>query len=99
MITITAIIRVKSDALAIMRDALLDVADHVSANEPDTVGFFVSQSIEDQCVFTTYERFANKAAMDQHNSCGAVADFFAIAQPILDGPVTLITADEVSFKA
>ncbi|WP_180898276.1 putative quinol monooxygenase [Martelella soudanensis] len=99
MITITAIIRVKSDALATMRDALLVVADHVRDNEPETVGFFVSQSMEDPSVFTTYERFANKAAMDRHNGCDVVADFFAVAEPILDGPVTLITADEVAFKA
>ncbi|PRX10866.1 UNVERIFIED_ORG: quinol monooxygenase YgiN [Martelella mediterranea] len=99
MITITAIIRVKKDASTTMRDALLVVADHVRAHEPETLGFFISQSMEDPCVFTTYERFANKAAMDRHNGSDVVADFFAIAEPILDGPVTLITAEEASFKA
>ena len=82
-----------------MRTALLAVAGHVRDNERETIGFFVSQSSEDPCVLTTYERFADRAAMDRHNSSAAVAEFFAIAGPILDGPVTLITADEISFKA
>ena len=98
MQTITAIIRAQRGHEATMRQALLDVADYVRANEPETIGFFVSQDIADPCVFTTYERFADKAAMDRHNNSPATARFFAIAKPILDGPVTLITAAEVAAK-
>ncbi|WP_029082582.1 MULTISPECIES: putative quinol monooxygenase [unclassified Bradyrhizobium] len=96
MITITAVIRTKSGREVTMRDALLDVAAHVAAREPDTIGFFISQSEEDPCLFTTYERFANKAAMDRHNGSAAVATFFGIAKPILDGEVMLVTSKEVS---
>jgi Antibiotic biosynthesis monooxygenase len=67
MLTITAIIRAKKGHEATMRRALLHVADHVRINEPSTVGFFVSQDGADPCVFTTYERFADQAAMDRHN--------------------------------
>jgi quinol monooxygenase YgiN len=81
-----------------MRRALLHVADHVRISEPSTVGFFVSQDASDPRVFTTYERFADQAAMDRHNASGAVARFFEIAKPILDGDVTLITAEEISAK-
>ncbi|TPW31567.1 antibiotic biosynthesis monooxygenase [Martelella alba] len=98
MITITAIIRARKEAVTTMRDALLAVAGHVRDNEPATRGFFVAQDAEDPCVFTTYERFADREAMDRHNGSEAVARFFAIAEPILDGPVTLITANELSFK-
>jgi quinol monooxygenase YgiN len=98
MLTITAIIRAKKGCDTTMRQALLDVAANVRANEPGTVGFFVSQDSSDPCVFTTYERFADKAAMDRHNGSGALAHFFSIAQPILDGTVTLITATEISEK-
>lgn len=94
MQTISAIIRVLPGKEQVMRDALLAVAAHVKANEPQTLGFFVAQGDEDPCVFTTYELFADKAAMDAHNSSEAVATFFAIAKPILDGPVTLVTAIE-----
>jgi quinol monooxygenase YgiN len=96
MITITAVIRAKSGHETTMRDALMAVAANVAANEPDTIGFFISQSEEDPCVFTTYERFADKAAMDRHNSSAVVATFFGIAKPILDGEVTLVTSREVS---
>ena len=82
-----------------MRQALLDVGAHVRANEPQTVDFFVSQDASDACVFTTYERFADQAAMDRHNGSPAVARFFGIAQPILDGPVTLVTCTELFAKA
>lgn len=98
MQTISAIIRVKPGQEAVMRDALLAVAEHVRTQEPETLGFFISQGTDDPCLFTTYERFADKAAMDKHNGSKAVAAFFAVAGPILDGPATLVIADEVSAK-
>jgi quinol monooxygenase YgiN len=98
MITITAVIRAKKGHEAALSQALLDVADHVRANEPETIGFFVSQDTSDPCLFTTYERFADRAAMDRHNGSAASTRFFAIARPILDGPVTLITGAEISAK-
>src|ERR1700745_678598 len=72
MLTITAIIRAKKGHEATMRRALLHVADHVRINEPSTVGFFIAQDVADPCVFTTYERFADQAAMDRHNGSDAV---------------------------
>jgi quinol monooxygenase YgiN len=81
-----------------MRDALLEVAENVRANEPETIGFFVSQDEKNPCVFTTYERFADRAAMDRHNSSGIVARFFGMAKPILDGDVTLVTCSELFAK-
>jgi len=98
MVTITAILRVRPGSADAMRRALLDVAANVQANEPGTVGFFISQDLSDPLAFTTYERFADQAAMDHHNGSAAVARFFGIAQPILDGPVTLLTCTEISEK-
>jgi quinol monooxygenase YgiN len=96
MLTITAVIRAKAGHEVTMRDALVAVAAHVAANEPETMGFFISQSEADPCVFTTYERFVDQAAMDRHNGSAAVATFFGIAKPIIDGDVTLVTSREVS---
>ena len=96
MITITAVIRAKAGHEATMRDALVAVAAHVAANEPETIGFFISQSETEPGLFTTYERFADKAAMDRHNGSAAVATFFGIAKPILDGEVILVTSQEIS---
>jgi len=98
MHTITAIIRARPDGAAALGAALLAVAAEVAANEPGTLGFFVSVDAEDPCVFTTYERFVDAAAMDAHNGSPAVARFFAVAAPLLDGPVTLVTAREISAK-
>jgi len=99
VLTITAIIRVKRGHERVMRDALLEVAENVHADEPETIGFFISRDLEDPCVFTTYERFVDRAAMDRHNNSEVVARFFAIAKPILDGAVTLVTSSELSAKA
>jgi quinol monooxygenase YgiN len=99
MLTITAVIRAKKGQEDTMRRALLAVADNVRLNEPNTVGFFVSQDPADPCVFTTYERFVDQAAMDAHNNSQVVAHFFGIAKPILDGDVVLVTASEISAKA
>ena len=96
MITITAVIRAKAGHEATMRDALVAVAAHVAANEPETIGFFISQSETEPGLFTTYERFADKAAMDRHNGSAAVATFFGIAKPILDGEVILVTSQDIS---
>src|SRR6266851_3569583 len=79
MLTITAVIRARKGEERALRDALLEVADNVRANEPETIGFFISQDLEDPCVFTTYERFADRAAMDRHNNSAVVARFFGIA--------------------
>ncbi len=99
MITITAIIRVRKGYEQTMAQALLEVAEHVRANEPETVGFHISQDAENPCLFATYERFTDRAAMDRHNNSSVVARFFGVAKPILDGDVTLITANEISAKA
>ncbi|MGL3208061.1 putative quinol monooxygenase [Bradyrhizobium sp. BR 1433] len=45
MLAITAIIRAKKGHEAAMRQALLDVVEHVRANEPSTVGYYVSQDV------------------------------------------------------
>jgi quinol monooxygenase YgiN len=99
MLTITAVIRAKNGHEETMRRALLDVAENVRVNEPDTISFFVSQDQANPCVFTTYERFLDQAAMDAHNNSEVVARFFGIAKPILDGDVVLVTANEISMKA
>ena len=98
MITITAIIRSKKGHEETMKMALLEVALHVNENEPDTLDFYISQDINDPSLFTTYERFATKAAMETHNGSTAVKIFFDKAQPILVGDVILVTATEISKK-
>ena len=98
MLTITAVIRTKKGHEDTMRRALLEVAENVRVNEPDTTGFFVAQDPESPRVFTTYERFIDETAMDAHNSSEVVARFFSIAKPILDGEVILVTSTEIFAK-
>ncbi len=94
MITITAVIRAKPGQAGALKAALLDVAAHVATHEPGTVDFYLSQSVADPHVLTTYERFVDEAAKDRHNGSPAVARFFEVGGPLIDGPVVLETCVE-----
>lgn len=96
MITITAIIRAKPGQETALRDALLEIAAHVAAHEPGTIGFHIAHSLEDKSIFTTYERFSDEAAKDTHNGSDAVARFFAKAPELIEGDAVLHTCREVA---
>lgn len=93
--TLTAIIRARPGAEEKVRAALLKVGEFVRAHEPGTLDFFVAQDPEDPARFTTYERFADAAAMAAHNDGPGSRAFFAEAGALLDGPATIVTAVEV----
>jgi len=98
MLSVTAIIRVKPGHEDTMARALREVVAHVRQMEPDTLGYFLSQDRQDPCVFTIYERYTDTAAMERHNGSEAVARFFGIAQPILDGDVAVSVGEELATK-
>ena len=98
MITITAVIRAKQGSDVVLRQALLDVVAHVRANEPGTVSYFISQDLNNPCIFTTYERYVDEVAAERHNTSEVVARFFEIAKPILDGSTTVVTGQEIISK-
>jgi quinol monooxygenase YgiN len=98
MITITAIIRARPGAQAIVRRALLSVVEAVRAAEPETIGYVVAQGADDPCVFTTFERFVDRAAMDRHNGSAAVQQFVRDAGPHLDGDVVIHVGEELAAK-
>ncbi len=93
--TLTAIIRAKPGAEAKVRNALLKVGEHVQAYEPGTLDYFVAQDPADPTRFTTYERFKDLAAMTAHNEGPGSKTFFAEAGDLLEGPVTIVTAEEI----
>ena len=98
MISLTAVIRVKKGSEESMRTALADVVDYVKLHEPNTIGYFLSQGIDNPCEFTTYERYADQDALDLHNNSKKIADFFEIANPIIDGEVIVKICKEVGEK-
>lgn len=95
MHTLTAIIRAQKGSEALVHAELLKVGLYVKEYEPKTIGYFVAQDLEDPCVFSTYERFTDKAAMEQHNDGAGAQGFFAAANNFLDGEVIVVTAKEV----
>ena len=95
MHTLIAIIRAQKGYEDKVSAELLKVGVFASDNEPDTIGFHVAQDPDDTCVFITFERFTDKAAMDRHNSGAGSQGFFAAAGDLLDGDVTVVTAKEI----
>ena len=98
MFTITAIIRARPNEHDFVRNALLSVVEAVREREPQTVGYFVAQSADDPCLFTTFERFADRAAMETHNASAAVARFVRDAGSHLDGDVVIHVGEEIARK-
>jgi quinol monooxygenase YgiN len=49
-------------------------------------------------VFTTYERFIDRAAMEQHNNSAAVAKVIKIADSILANNIVLYSSNELATK-
>ena len=95
MHTLTAIIRAQNGHEDTVRAELLKVGVFARDNEPGTIDFHVAQDPDNACVFTTYERFTNKAAMDRHNNGAGSQGFFAAAGDLLEGDVAVVTAKEI----
>ena len=95
MHTLTAIIRARKGSEDVVRTELLKVGEYAKAHEPGTVAFHVAQDPDDPCLFTTYERFTDKAARDTHNNGVGSQGFFTAAGSLLDGDVTVVTAVEI----
>lgn len=98
MISLTAVLRVKAGEEEKVKAALARVVEHVRSSEPDTIAYFAAQDARDPRVFTTYERYADMAALERHNGSGAVAEFFAVAQPALDGEPVIVISNEFAVK-
>ena len=98
MVTITAIIRARPNAQNIVRDALLSVVEAVRETEPHTISYFVTQSVDDQCVFTTFERFADRLAMERHNASPALVRFLQRTKLRLDGDVVIHVGEEIASR-
>jgi quinol monooxygenase YgiN len=98
MVTITAIIRARPNAQDIVRYALLSVVEAVRETEPQTGGYFVTQSVDDQCVSTTFERFADRIAMERHNASPALVRFLQRTRLHLDGDVVIHVSEEIASR-
>ncbi len=95
MIALTAIIRVRAGQEEVLKQALLQVAAYAAAEEEGTISYYCGQDGEDPRVFTTYERYRDRAAMDLHNGSDAVAAFFAVAKPLLEGDPVIQVSEEI----
>ena len=98
MIALTAILRAKSGEEERLRELLMDVFAQVERDEPGTAAYFIGHDPDEPTVFTTYERYVDRAAMDAHNTSPAVKAFFEVATDVLDGAAVIHVTEEIAAK-
>lgn len=87
-------IRAKSGCEEKVGAALEKVASAVLQTEKSTLGYHVCRSASDLSVFYTFERFADRAAMEAHNASAAVSSFVAEVEGCLAEQVEITVLDE-----
>jgi hypothetical protein len=55
-------------------------------------------SVDDQCVFTTFERFADRLAMETRNAPPALVRFLRRTKLHLDGDVVIHVDEEIASR-
>jgi len=98
MYGLSAILKARKGKEQILEKALRDIVEHVARYEAGTIEYYVGRDLSDPTVFTTYERYINREAMDAHNSSAECAAFYETINPILDGDVILVEAEELVAK-
>ena len=98
MIALTAILRAKAGEESRLQRLLTDVFAQVERDEPGTVAYFIGRDPDEPSVFTTYERYVDRAAMDAHNASPAVQAFFDVATDVLDGAAVIRVTEEIAAK-
>jgi quinol monooxygenase YgiN len=98
MITLNAILRAKSGCAEQLEQALAEIGEYVSVNEPGTVGFYVGRDTEDALQFNTYERFVDRQAMDAHNESAYRTEWGDKYGALFEGDMTRYICEEVFSK-
>lgn len=93
---LTARIRARSGAEQKVAAALKKVAAAVALTEPRTLAYYVNRATDDDALFVTVERFADREAMDEHNGSAAVAAFVTEIDGCLEGAVEITMLNELS---
>lgn len=99
MIAHTAILRARPGYDRAIREALLDLADSVRAEEAGTLEFRIVQDRHEPTVFTLISRCADQAALDAHVESGPMTHFLWAAKSMMDGPLTLSIGEEIFVKS
>ncbi|MCB8879374.1 antibiotic biosynthesis monooxygenase [Acidisoma cellulosilytica] len=98
MISSTTILRAKPGYEGAIREALLDLADFIQSDEPETVDFRILSDEQDAAVFTLLGRFTTRDALHRHLNAELMERFLWAARSMLDGPMTLSMGEEIFAK-
>jgi quinol monooxygenase YgiN len=99
VVTLSAVIRAREGKEALVEAALVEVVRWVEAQEPQTLAYHVGRDSDDPTVFTTFERFADKAALESHNASPALDRFSKAVADSLAVPVEIRICLEIAVAA
>ena len=85
MITVIARIKTKQGSESVFASEAQKVIDFVKANEPETLMYILSRSIDDPTVFVFFESYSSAEAMTAHGASEAMKQFGSAIRRILDG--------------
>lgn len=99
VVTLSAVVRAREGKEALVEAALAEVVRWVEAQEPQTLAYYVGRESDDPLVFTTFERYANKGALELHNASSALDRFSKAVADSLAGPVEIRICREIAVAA
>jgi quinol monooxygenase YgiN len=70
----------------------------VTREEPDTLLYLLHRSRKEPGTFAFYEKYASEAAFDRHGKTPWMQELFKTLTPLLDGPPSIETYDEIAGK-
>jgi quinol monooxygenase YgiN len=98
MLTVVAKLKVQPGKEADFERACRVMIEHVRSSEPTTVSYVLHRARKDPTTFLFYERYHDRAGLDTHAQSPQMATLFSTIGPMLDGPPTIETYEEIDGK-
>jgi quinol monooxygenase YgiN len=90
-IYMTARFTVRSESVGMCQQAIIELVDHVTRNEPETRMYISLQAVEDETSFLNFFIFENEDAEARHADSEALKQFNEAVRPECLEPIELTT--------
>ena len=98
MLTVVAKLKVRAGKEGEAEKALREMIEYVGKSEPATKRYVLHRSSGDPTQMLMYEQYESQEAMNTHSGSAAIQKLFGVLGPILDGPASIETYEEVAGK-
>ena len=98
MLTVVAKLKVQSGKEAEFERACREMVVHVKGHETDTLTYVFHRARKEPGAYLFYERYPDRAALDAHSQSAQMAKLFTAISPLLDGPPSIESYEEIDGK-